>query len=977
MLSAAAGVRRARPQLPAAACRRLLRDYREYSESREALPTIAAEPAGGGDDLSTWHCTLTAPEGPYRGAVFHLVLTFPDAYPQSPPVVKLCTELPHPNVYAGYDMNQHKSMDDDGHYLCLNMLRPYEGSGHYGESYSGWSSSYTVTSLLMQLSSFLFAERIEQDYGGSEQAELGAAEVASAVQAARRYHAAHGADFPELQCAKSMKVYDSFAQPALRRGDGGLFVLSSGSPLPSMAPVTIKPACPACAQDSVGARFGMGSSLPPPPRHTCYSDRAPDWTADERGGGGGGGGSLQVSPDGLGIRALPAGSNYASAVGTTPVTGSFYFEMTVEDAAPRAVLRLGVAIRQPARQQRSSAPPQLGVTGNSYGYGCTGKKVHDGEFEDYGIAFGAGDTVGCVVERCASSGAVSLSFAVNGRQQGAAFIFHSREPLLPVVSLKPAGANSRASPTQVFLNFGQHPFEHIDRDGIADGEPTPETEEEVEPATEEEVEEWADVVTGRACTNATCTVGVCLCRALGATPAFVYTTERRLVGTTIRRIATALPLAPAAGGSRRPSLAISAVSDTSSEGKFHKLVKVVAAGGADDASGANGLFELLPEELLLRLLVSLQPSSLAAARSSCPLLCQLTEKFCVWQRREAICFHSKLTVSDPDVVLGVGITVAYHRGGRDIQHITPQLDLLSAEAYAGGVRRGVWNEEFNGFCPLWLDDTHGERAYGRIAAYVNSVTGRSGPAAALEFFGKAMNTFVVSMLQMEDEPRSAARHGPAQPSGLHASERALQGYCAFHHLLLAFCARRPEMRKEANRRVDGLLKGNCTKAAIPDIGVLLALLSVTDRTWRDGLVAWAVLGETLDRNVRWLLRDHPYLRRGLRLRGEAAGCNLLSDWLGGTKTSMRVLMFQAYFLQHIGRPAGKQPMQILSHYNRSFGRPSPKAVEELRLACAEIVAVDSWQEFFQRLGLSCPARSQVEHRLLTAVENSGRKGYHR
>ena len=54
----------------------------------------------------------------------------------------------------------------------------------------------------------------------------------------------------------------------------------------------------------------------------------------------------------------------------------------------------------------------------------------------------------------------------------------------------------------------------------------------------------------------------------------------------------------------------------------------------------------------------------------------------------------------------------------------------------------------------------------------------------------------------------------------------------------------------------------------------------------------------------------------------------------------------------------------------------PTAVKELRRACAAIVAVDSWPDVFRRLGLPCPARSQVEHRLLTAVENSALKGDH-
>jgi ubiquitin-protein ligase len=140
--------------------RRLLRDLKEYNDLKDTLPTVAAAPTE--HDILTWHVSLTAPEGPYseRGTVFHMVMTFKETYPEEPPIVKLCTELPHPNVYAGYDFNQHAERAGGGYYICLNMLRPQEGAG--GGSYSGWSGAYSVYSLLMQLSSFLFAEQIDQ-----------------------------------------------------------------------------------------------------------------------------------------------------------------------------------------------------------------------------------------------------------------------------------------------------------------------------------------------------------------------------------------------------------------------------------------------------------------------------------------------------------------------------------------------------------------------------------------------------------------------------------------------------------------------------------------------------------------------------------------------------------------------------------------------------------------------------------------------
>ena len=58
----------------------------------------------------------------------------------------------HPNIFDSY--------------LCLSMIKKHTAS----IPYEGWSASYTLTSVLMQLQSFLFAEKIDQEFGGQIQA---------------------------------------------------------------------------------------------------------------------------------------------------------------------------------------------------------------------------------------------------------------------------------------------------------------------------------------------------------------------------------------------------------------------------------------------------------------------------------------------------------------------------------------------------------------------------------------------------------------------------------------------------------------------------------------------------------------------------------------------------------------------------------------------------------------------------------------
>ena len=62
----------------------------------------------------------------------------------------LVTSLPeHPNV--------------SGSYVCLDMLKEY-AIGPYG----GWSASYDLPAVLMQLYGFLLLDsKLDQDYGGT------------------------------------------------------------------------------------------------------------------------------------------------------------------------------------------------------------------------------------------------------------------------------------------------------------------------------------------------------------------------------------------------------------------------------------------------------------------------------------------------------------------------------------------------------------------------------------------------------------------------------------------------------------------------------------------------------------------------------------------------------------------------------------------------------------------------------------------
>ena len=108
--------------------------------------------------MQYWHVNLRPNEGRFSGSVFHFELVFPDDYPSQPPTVHLMsTTMPgHPNVFGSGRRG----------FICLSMLRDHTAT----TPNEGWTSAYSVFSLLLQLQSFLFADNIPQDYGGDARA---------------------------------------------------------------------------------------------------------------------------------------------------------------------------------------------------------------------------------------------------------------------------------------------------------------------------------------------------------------------------------------------------------------------------------------------------------------------------------------------------------------------------------------------------------------------------------------------------------------------------------------------------------------------------------------------------------------------------------------------------------------------------------------------------------------------------------------
>jgi ubiquitin-protein ligase len=130
---------------------RILKDIQEIKST--PLKTVFAEPLE--NNLFTWHVNIIGDkDSDYPTSIIHLILEIPEDYPFSPPKIKLLTPLNRSHVY--------------GEWICLDMLQT-----HYtNELYSGWSTGYTLLSILLQLQSFLMKEDEDLKSWGSKENQL-------------------------------------------------------------------------------------------------------------------------------------------------------------------------------------------------------------------------------------------------------------------------------------------------------------------------------------------------------------------------------------------------------------------------------------------------------------------------------------------------------------------------------------------------------------------------------------------------------------------------------------------------------------------------------------------------------------------------------------------------------------------------------------------------------------------------------------
>jgi hypothetical protein len=250
-------------------------------------------------------------------------------------------------------------------------------------------------------------------------------------------------------------------------------------------------------------------------------------------------------------------------------------------------------------------------------------------------------------------------------------------------------------------------------------------------------------------------------------------------------------------------------------------------------------------------------------------------------------------------------------------------------------------------------------------------------ATILTVLPKLMNQMIVQIL-LDSELESNQKQMENRKLHIESSvsDKALLGYCTFHHMLLHLMQSRPYLTQMIDIHVDRFMRSEeyRDKEHVPDLGEFLVLLSLSNFSWLQ--VATTVVKEIFLRNVRWVLRASPSLKR-IQSTSNGFDENRLMMFFKNSKTSKRLLMFQVYFMLQLGSPSGKDQSELLHKYNLSFGRPSEATKIALANNTRAVMKVSTWPEFFDRVLITCPSKTTLTKMLISAQQTaSRRKGYH-
>ncbi|KAG2383470.1 hypothetical protein C9374_004141 [Naegleria lovaniensis] len=382
------------------------------------------------------------------------------------------------------------------------------------------------------------------------------------------------------------------------------------------------------------------------------------------------------------------------------------------------------------------------------------------------------------------------------------------------------------------------------------------------------------------------------------------------------------------------------------------------------------LLELLPAENHLQILSYLERKDLKRVGAVNRLFQKLCLSKALLVAPELICFHAKTTFTED--TLGIGVKIEVKDNDQSFMSISTPLDLISKHSFFNErVKKSVWGQPITHWIPVYLNKQHGNLAALQMAmesiyqTYPNlsPKTPTQFQRRALDMMSKLMNAMIVEIMK----------------GNVHASIKALQGYCYFHRWMLYLVQHYPSCLQTLEQQVENFVKVDKYrhKDECPNLGEFLTKLSVlgpSGLTW--DYIRDAIVQETATRNVLWVLKQFPELSK---LNGISNTERIEKTWQAN-QVSCKLIMFHVFFLKNVVEKHGQRSLDEIGRlYDMNYGCCLEDNLEEkLQQELFNIQKVNSLMEYFEYVGMKEDMRSvdKIGTFLKDCVVLSAEKGYH-
>jgi len=301
-----------------------------------------------------------------------------------------------------------------------------------------------------------------------------------------------------------------------------------------------------------------------------------------------------------------------------------------------------------------------------------------------------------------------------------------------------------------------------------------------------------------------------------------------------------------------------------------------------------------------------------------------------------------------EALLGVGLS-------REKKNLATAAELLSLEAFNGGLRQNTNKSAFEFFLPVWINQKHAadskewretlRKSYMGIGSKVYEVGSEDN--AILEVFPRLVNQMVVEMMKPD--------------AGKSEAIALFEALCNFWRTFRWLVDSRESLRKKIGQNLTSFVSDeNCRhKDQCPDLGALLVQYTVLQGyescpSRQDFINAYSD-----ENSLRWVMW---WQRANTKPEGPAV--------FEATKVSREILMFQMMVVDIVIGSAA-QTVKDMEATNCKL----PSRLEELQLRWRERKqSIKDWSGYFTCIGAARPQTASTTEWIARCVKRAAEKG---